>query len=48
MSLFEGVYLVAWYLFVVGLLKIVGAWLLNRDAGSAIGNGIAWFVPGLA
>ena len=39
---------VAWFLIVVAALKIVGSFLLSRDQGSALGNGIAWFVPGLA
>ena len=38
----------AFFLLTVGLLKIGSTWLTHRNPGSAIGNGLAWFVPGLA
>jgi hypothetical protein len=38
----------AWFLIVVAALKIIGSYLLHSNSGSALGAGIAWFVPGLA
>ena len=35
----------AFFLLAVGLLKIAAAFLVHRDPGSALGNGLAWFVP---
>lgn len=39
---------VAFFLLTVGLLKIGSAWLIARNPGSALGNGLGWFVPGIA
>ncbi len=38
----------AFFLITVGLLKIGATFLIHRNAGSALGNGIGWFVPGVA
>lgn len=44
----EFIQFLAFFLIAVAVLKIVGAWLLHNNPGSTIGNGLAWFVPGLA
>lgn len=38
----------AFFFVTVGLLKIGATWLTHRDPGSSLGNGLAWFVPGIA
>jgi hypothetical protein len=38
----------AFYMITVGLLKIGATYLTHQNPGGAIGNGLAWFVPGLA
>jgi len=38
----------AFYLLTVGLLKIGSTYFLHRDPGSTLGNGLGWFVPGIA
>lgn len=38
----------AFFLITVGLLKIGATWLLHADPGGALGNGLGWFVPGIA
>ena len=38
----------AFYLITVGLLKIGSTWFLNKNPASAVGNGLGWFVPGIA
>lgn len=44
----EWVQFAAFFLITVAALKILAAWMLHKNPGSAIGNGLAWFVPGLA
>ena len=34
----------AFFLLTVGLLKIASAYLIDRNNGSAAGNGLAWFL----
>lgn len=38
----------AFYLIATAFLKILGSFLIHRDAGSALGRGVGWFVPGIA
>ena len=38
----------AFFFLTVAALKVGSAWLVNRNPGSSLGNGLAWFVPGLA
>jgi hypothetical protein len=38
----------AFFLITVGLLKIGATWLIHKNPASAIGNGLGWFVPGIA
>jgi hypothetical protein len=38
----------AFYLLTVGLLKIGSTFLLNKNPASSVGNGLGWFVPGIA
>jgi hypothetical protein len=38
----------AFYLITVGLLKIGSTFLLNKNPASSVGNGLGWFVPGIA
>ena len=38
----------AFYAITVALLKISSAYLIHRNPSSAIGNGLGWFVPGIA
>lgn len=33
----------AFYLLTVALIKIAAAYFLDRNASSAVGNGLAWF-----
>ena len=40
----EYVQFVAFFLLTVGLLKIASAYLTDRNASSAAGNGLAWFL----
>lgn len=35
----------AFYLITVALLKIIAAALSNSSPGSALGAGLAWFIP---
>jgi len=39
---------VAFFLITVALLKIGATYLTHNNPGSALGNGLAWFVPGIA
>ena len=39
---------VAFFLLTVALLKIIATYITHNSPGSAIGNGLAWFVPGIA
>lgn len=36
------------FLLTVALLKVGATWLTHNNPGSALGNGIGWFVPGIA
>ena len=38
----------AHFLIIVAFLKIVATYLIHRNASSSIGNGLGWFVPGVA
>lgn len=38
----------AFFLILVAALKIGATWLTHKNPGGAIGNGLAWFVPGIA
>ena len=38
----------AFFLIAVAVLKIGSGYLIHRDPGSALGNGLGWFVPGIA
>jgi hypothetical protein len=38
----------AFFLGWVALLKLISSYLLHRNASSSLGNGIGWFVPGIA
>jgi len=38
----------AFFFITVALLKIGAGYITHKSPGSAIGNGLAWFVPGLA
>ena len=44
----EFVQFLAFFLITVAFLKITSAYLINRNPGSSLGNGLGWFVPGLA
>ena len=44
----EFIQFLAFFLLTVGLLKIAATYLTHQNPGSALGNGLAWFVPGLA
>ena len=44
----EFVQFLAFFLITVGLLKIGATYLTHNNPGSALGNGLAWFVPGIA
>lgn len=39
---------IAFFLLTVGLLKVGSTFFLHRDPASKIGNGLGWFVPGIA
>lgn len=39
---------IAFFLLTVGLLKIGATWLIHRNPSSSVGNGLGWFVPGIA
>ncbi len=39
---------VAFFLLTVGLLKVGASFFIHRDPGSKLGNGLGWFVPGIA
>ncbi len=39
---------VAFFLLTVGLLKIGATFLIHKNPSSAVGNGLGWFVPGIA
>ncbi len=38
----------AFFFVTVGMLKIGATWLIHKNASSALGNGLGWFVPGIA
>ena len=38
----------AFYFLTVGLLKVGSAYFIHRNPSSAVGNGLGWFVPGIA
>jgi len=44
----EFIQFLAFFLITVGLLKIAATYLTHNSPNSAIGNGLAWFVPGIA
>ena len=44
----EGFWFLAYYLAIVAALKIGATYLIHRNPSSSIGNGLGWFVPGIA
>ena len=38
----------AFFLLTVAALKVGATFLIHRNPGSVIGNGLGWFVPGIA
>lgn len=44
----EYVQFVAFYLITVALIKIGSTALTHRNPSSTVGNGLAWFGPGIA
>lgn len=44
----EFVQWLTFFFLAVGGLKVGATFLLHRDPGSRLGNGLGWFVPGIA
>lgn len=44
----EFVQFLAFFLLTVAALKVGATFLIHRNPGSVIGNGLGWFVPGIA